>query len=111
MSISENDCAELGKVFIARLGVAVQVFGDRAFHYENEDRKWVPSQTLYDGVMVAIDRLWKKKDTLIAKRKAVSSEVHKLLKDKDAFEVVVGRPNTARAVQKRMDLLTKAMDC
>jgi Protein of unknown function DUF262 len=96
--------------FRARLKVAHRIFGEHAFHHENERGHWIPSWPLYDGVMVAIDRLWLKKDDLIKNRAEIVKGLTKLLNNKAAYEVIVGRPNTAKALEKRLELVTRAMD-
>ena len=101
---------ELKEVFESRLKLAHDLFGAHVFQYRDEDRKWQRSQPLYDGVMVAIDRLWPKREQLLSKRSRVVSRVNHLLKRASAFEVVVGKPNTARAVKKRINLLLRAIE-
>jgi hypothetical protein len=97
------------KDYLSRLQLARDIFGERVFRHEDEDGKWQLSQPLYDGVMVALDRLWDKRDRLLARKAAVVASVEQLLKRPKAFEVIVGRPNTAKAVQRRMDILTRAI--
>ena len=108
-----TDQAELdrfAKDFKDRLTLASGIFGDKVFRYEDEDGKWQLSVPLYDGVMIAIDRLWDKRKKLQSARTLVMQKVARLLKNEDAFEVIKGRPNTAKAVQRRMDILTKAIE-
>lgn len=107
--ISDSEMTTLEQDFLARLQLARDIFGDRVFRYKDEDGKWILSQTLYDGVMVALDRLWKKKDHLLSNKDKVIANVERLLRNEKAYEVIVGKPNTAKAVQKRMDLLVRAI--
>jgi hypothetical protein len=82
----------------------------KVFRYADKDGKLQLSQPLYDGVMVALDRLWpKRKEIIAAKTEAVKS-VERLLKDEHAFEVIAGKPNTAKAVIERLQLLTEAIE-
>lgn len=106
---TEGEIDELRETFKSRLRLAYEIFGDRAFRYEDENGNLEPSQTLYDGVMVALDKLWEIRVQLSARAEKIARDVDKLLKKRSAFEVIVGRPNTAKAVRKRMDLLAKAI--
>jgi hypothetical protein len=98
----------LKKDFQTRLALASDVFGSHVFHYKDENG-WHSSRTLFDGVMVALDRLWDRRDKITAKKDDVRRRLEELLQKPDAFEVIVGRPNTAKAVLNRMELLTKAL--
>jgi hypothetical protein len=80
------------------------------FRYIDEDGNWQLSQPLYDGVMVALDRLWEKRKDLLSSKAKIISNLESLLKDPEAFDVIVGRPNTANAVRKRMDILFDAIN-
>jgi hypothetical protein len=109
VDISQAEIDLMENDYLLRLKLAKDIFEERVFRYQDEDGKWLLSQPLYDGVMVAIDRLWNKKDRLLAQKSKVVKNVERLLKNEKAFEVIVGRPNTALAVRHRMDLLAKAM--
>jgi Protein of unknown function DUF262 len=99
----------LKQAFNERLALARQIFGAHTFRYKADKGVWKTSQPLYDAVMVSLDRLWEHRDRLVAKRVAVAAGVAALLSDEDAFEVVVGRPNTSKAIVKRLELVEKAM--
>jgi hypothetical protein len=105
-----NELADLKRAFHTRLNLARDLFGeDRVFRYEKSNGKLELSKPLYDGVMVALDRLWADRARLLATKSRVVRSVDDLLKKPSAFKVIVGRPNTAKAVQKRMALLQKAI--
>ena len=67
--------------------MARDIFGSRVFRYKDADGKWQLSQTLYDGVMVAIDKLWPKRERLLSTKTEVASRVAHLLRRPSAFEV------------------------
>jgi hypothetical protein len=96
--------------FNSRLKLAHEIFGAHTFQYEDEKGEWQSSYPLYDGVMVALDRLWEKRTKLIAAKAKVAANLAKLLKNQGDFETIIGKPNTSKAVLKRMDLITSAMD-
>jgi hypothetical protein len=109
LRITDDECEVLREDFRARLKLAHGIFGDQVFRFEDENGKWQLSQTLYDGIMIALDRLWTRRDRLLSSRARIVGSVAKLLGRKSAFEVIIGRPNTAKAVRRRMDLLVKAI--
>jgi hypothetical protein len=110
LNITEAGLATLEKDFRDRIRLARDLFGRKAFRYEDKNGCWQLSQPLYDGVMVALDGLWDRRTMLLAAKHDIGVRVSRLLRSPSAFEVVVGRPNTAKAVKKRMDLLTKAIE-
>ena len=109
LEITDTECSNLREDFRTRLKLASEIFGDKVFRFEDENGKWQLSQTLYDGIMVALDRLWARRDHLLSARRRVVSSVANLLGKSSAFDVIVGHPNTAKAVRKRMDLLVRAI--
>jgi hypothetical protein len=110
LNVTAAQLSELKEVFETRLKLAHDLFGARVFQYRNEERKWELSQPLYDGVMVAIDRLWSKRERLLSAKSRVASRVNRLLKKRSAFDVIVGKPNTAKAVRKRINILCRAIE-
>lgn len=105
--------AELGDFkqdFKSRLAFAHKLFGQHVFRYKDQKGEWQLSKSLYDAVMVAVDRLWSKQTHLLSSKGEIARRMEHLLARPSAFEVIVGRPNTAKAVLKRMKLLTKAID-
>jgi hypothetical protein len=99
----------LAEEFKTRVELAHQIFGDHTFRYRDADGTWRLSQPLYDGIMVALDQCWATRDRLLARKDRVSNAVARLLRNKLAYEVILGRPNTAKAVSKRVDLLARAI--
>jgi hypothetical protein len=104
-----DEIATMAWDFESRLEVAHDVFGDRTFRYKEADRSWKLSQPLCDAVMVALDRLWSQKDKVRKRKTAVGKAVTKLFSDDDAYAIIVGRPNTAKAIRARIDLLTSTV--
>jgi len=110
LNVTSKQLSDLREDFRSRLTLAQNLFGASVFRYKDENGTWLLSQTLYDGVMVAIDRLWAKREHLLSTKARVVARVTHLLRRPSAFEVIIGRPNTAKAVQKRMKLLVKAIE-
>jgi len=110
MEAKEPEINALTEDFKTRLKLAHDIFGARAFKYENAKGEFETSQPLYDGVMVALDRLWDSRTKLTSAKARIVDKTARLLKNEANFEIIVGKPNTAKAVQKRMDLLTKTIE-
>jgi hypothetical protein len=109
LTATSSQLSELKEIFETRLKLAHDLFGTHVFQYMDEEKKWQRSQPLYDGVMVAIDRSWAKREQLRSGKSGMLSRVNRLLKKPSAFDVIVGKPNTARAVKKRINLLCRAI--
>jgi hypothetical protein len=88
-----------------RLSVAVKLFGRQAFRYQDADGDWHLSQPLYDAVMVAVDRKWEYLAELLKRKTPIRAALAALLRKEDAYKVIVGRPNTAKAIGARIDLV------
>jgi hypothetical protein len=100
----------LANDFNSRLRLANDIFGAQTFKYKDKEGAWQISQPLYDGVMVALDRLWNSRANLTQSKARIAEKLAKLLKSEKNFEVIIGKPNTAKAVLKRMELVTRAME-
>jgi len=109
LSSSSIDIQRSGTEFRERLAFAVQLFGSRAFRYEDENSKWRLSQPLYDAVIVAVDRLWQSRADLLKRKRAINKALAALLKKKAAYAVIVGRPNTAKAIENRIALVESVL--
>lgn len=109
MGLSESEIDTHRQVFESRLKLAYDIFGERTFRYADEDETLKLSQPLYDGIMVALDHLWDKSQELLSKKREIRDAVDTLLRRKKAYEVIVGRPNTAKAIMNRLDLLASTI--
>ena len=109
LSIAQGDLLCQETDFNSRLKFAFDLFGKAVFRYKDKKGHWQLSIPLYDGLMIALDRLWEQRDQLILAKKKVVSAVGRVLEDDAKFEVIVGKPNTAKAVLNRMELLEGAL--
>ncbi len=109
-NITHEEASEFEALYLETLGLAHGIFGKHVFRIKNQKAKWELSIPLYDGIMVALFRLRKLKEQLVQEKAAVVHRVEKLIEDPKAYEVIVGRPNTAQAIRDRLTNLTKAME-
>src|ERR1035437_666263 len=110
MQANEDELKVFANDFKTRLNVAFDIFGTHTFQYEDENGVWQPSHTLYDGVMVALDRLWDRRTKLVQSKVRVAEKLARLLRSPKSFEIIIGKLNTAPAILKRMELITKALE-
>lgn len=108
-SADKEQLDEWRRTFHDALVVSHSIFGDRAFRVPNEDDKWIHSQPLFDAVMVAVDSLISSRSRLIRKRAAINSALLKSLRRRSTYEIIVGKPNTANAIKKRISILTRLL--
>jgi hypothetical protein len=108
-NISEEEANKLGESYLEVLEVAHHIFGKRVFRLKDSKGKLDLSIPLYDGIMIALVRLWKDRERLVEKKVEVVRRVEKLVQDAEAYEVIVGRPNTSTAIKDRLRILTEAV--
>lgn len=104
-NITEHQAKEYETLFIERLDACNKIFEATTFKLPEDKSSMKLSQPLFDAVMVAVDRLYSRKDELIPKRKKIQSDFSKALKDKNNYELVVGKPGTADAIKRRSDFV------
>jgi hypothetical protein len=103
------DLDNMADLFRSHLELSLRVFGNDAFKYEEPETGEITlSQPLWDGTMIALGNLWAQRKALTSNRRSVRTALSRLLRRPSAYEVVVGKPNTAKAVKRRHDLLTRA---
>lgn len=107
---SEEEAAAMAQDFREALELANKVFGKRTFQLHDEMGHWRMSQPLYDAVMVNIHRFREREDDLLAAKAGIVQAVQHELADEEKYEVIVGRPNTAKAVKQRIAIIHTAIE-
>lgn len=102
---TKSELTDLEATFIECLTISHDIFGAKTFKIKNEKGKLQRSIPLYDGVMVAVDRLQKSAVKLVAAKHKIAVAFEKLTDDKVAYEIIVGKPNTSEAVKARLTLI------
>jgi hypothetical protein len=95
----EKDAQELARAleaFVAKADAAEQATLLRVL------RGWPQMRTL---TMVTADRLYEQRKKVVSKKGAIQSAIARLFDDEDAYAIIVGRPNTAKAIRERIDLI------
>lgn len=100
--ITEAKIEELKTIFTTRLEIASKIFGEEVFRIKDDNKKKL-SQPLYDAIMVAIDVLYDRKPELLKNASKIKAAISAKLKDQAFLELVIGKPNTADSIKKRLD--------
>lgn len=102
--------ADLRKRFLNSLRIAHAVFGEHTFRIRDNKKKWRHSMPLFDAVMVAMDELAQCEKKLIANKHKVLEGLLNVMEDEDVYEIIVGRPNTARAIKQRVSIVASLLN-
>jgi hypothetical protein len=108
-SAPENKISEWRDAFIAALEVAHAIFGPRTFQVKDLKGQWRLSQPLFDAVMVSIDELINRQQKLVANKTKIVADLAKETQKPAVYEIVVGKPNTAKAIKMRLDLVLRLL--
>jgi hypothetical protein len=117
-TMSENkdiggaEAEELKEIFVSRIDLCKEIFGDKAFRLKDEKGKYQLSQPLYDATMIAVDRLFSKKTELVMNRDRIAGALTAAATHEDNYELIVARPNTSDSIRQRLDLVENVFrDC
>lgn len=90
----------------SRLQLAFDLFDGQPFRLFKDDGER-PSISMYDAVMVALDRLWDKREALLHKKAPIQSMYWNSLNSTEKIESFTGRANTSSDVKNRIDAMTR----
>lgn len=100
--ISAARAKDLKGKFQAALTLAIDVFGDDTFALPAKGSK-KRSVPLYDAVMIALDREIENQAEIRKARNKIAKQLKAMLDSPASYEVLIGRPNTAAAIEDRID--------
>jgi hypothetical protein len=106
LSAQDSEINQFRLDFQDRLKMAHQVLGRDAFKLPRSRNRQL-SRPLFDAVMISMDRLLDRREELVGARETVRREFPSLFEDSDAYQIIVGKPNTAEAVKDRIKIVTK----
>jgi len=104
----EKRIKEFKTLFSSRLKLVHDIFGLNAFRLP-ASLNARHSRPLSDALMIACDRLWSNASKFKSKRAHLRKELDSLLASQKSYSVIVGRPNTAKAVLRRIRLAEKVL--
>ena len=103
--ISDAKIDHFRELFLTRLELAREIFGENTFRIPSDDETDRLSTPLYDATMVALDEVYDSRAALVKNRKRIYGGLCNIFDDEDNYEIIVGRPNTAQAIKQRQELL------
>ena len=114
--ISKDKAEQLKIEYRSRIDFLFKLFKEEPFQIPSgkSGRKRV-SIGLYEASMVAIDKLWKFKDNIIADQNQVIDRLEKATRNEEKHSIIVGRrsvkgrESAVQAVQDRINLVKKIM--
>lgn len=101
--IESSGISNFRKDYLSRFRLAMDIFNNEPFRLPKSDR---PSESLYDAVMAAIDRLWSRKDEMLKAKIKIKRAYALALAKEDGFSKYTGRANTASDIKNRMKAMT-----
>jgi hypothetical protein len=99
LEITGEEASSLGQEFVDRLSTAAELFNGRPFLLSaKKDER--PSVSMYDAVMVAVDRLWPRRSELITSKRQVQRAYWAALDSQEKVEKFTGRANQGNRVKE-----------
>ena len=108
-NVSEPELDRMRKIFKTRLQLARTIFGFNVFRITKASGSSALSEPLYDAVMVGVDRNWARRTQLIAYSEKIRRKLVWRWAEKQSYELIVGKPNTALAIKRRLDLVDRIL--
>ena len=63
------------------------------------------SIAMYDASMVALDKLWEHRDSILEQKSAIQDRMEEAKRSEEQLNLLTGQKNTAEAVRRRIDLM------
>lgn len=97
---------EMKAQFRSRLYLADELFDRQPFSMSIPGGVTVhrPVAGIYDGVMVAIDELWERREALLARKREVQEAYGKLVEERRESGELTGAANTSADIRKRIGI-------
>ena len=96
---------EMRDLYLDRLHLSNSIFDNRPFLL-NRDHSSRPSESMYDAVMGAIDRLWHLREEILARKANIQGAYWAALATPEGTSQFTGRANTSSDVKARMAAMT-----
>lgn len=103
--LSPDEATAFRSDFRTQFEFLCELLGDSPFTIKFRHGKERVSAALYDAAMVALGRVWDRREDVRADKVGVAERLSAAVADDENYELIVGRRNTAEAVRERIDLL------
>ncbi len=108
--INSDQVDEVEREYVSRFSFLYDLFDGHPFILNSlTDGKERVSAAVYDAAMVAINRLWDRREEVSADKANVVARMKAANADAMKYEVLVGRGNTAESVRDRIDLMVNIL--
>lgn len=108
LDISKEEAEKLKVRYLSRLNLAYELFDGRPFELAPEPRgRRRPLVGIYDGVMVAIDRLWSRRTEILSNKESVLSRYAELIKAEAHTGRLTGAASTSQDIKGRISLFER----
>lgn len=106
--LDELEVESLGDLFRSRIDFAYELLGVDAFKLKSiKTGEFTFSQPYSDAIIVACDRLFDRKREVLRQKLPLRKALLKAVSNHNAYELIVGRANTADSIRNRLDLVEK----
>ena len=108
--LSVEEANTLNNDFSMQFDFLCDLLGEQPFTIKSREHgRESISAALYDAAMVALGRVWDRKDDVRSDKVGVMGRLKAAIDEEDKYELIVGRKNTAEAVRARINLLEKIL--
>ncbi len=105
LDCSKEDAEKLGERYIKRLALADELFDGKPFSLKfGGSDQHRPVAGIYDGVMIALDKLWNNRDKLRANKTEIQQAYLELTERESRTGALTGAANTAQDIKNRIKL-------
>jgi hypothetical protein len=108
LELNSEQCASLANQYVERLELADRIFDGHPFEIDLYGRQR-PSVGVYDGIMVALDRLWDRRDEIDSAKGKFQKAYARLAKTEAATGKLTGSANTSQDIRDRIALFEEML--
>jgi hypothetical protein len=105
LECTREAAGELKQRYLERLTLADQLFDGHPFGLKIAPAQYRPVAGIYDGVMIALDKLWDKRDSLLAHKSELQNAYLAFTETHSGSGELTGAANTAVDIKSRIKLV------
>lgn len=100
---TSEEASKLKTKYLRRLRLADEIFDGRPFSFSPIGKKYRPVAGIYDGVMVALDKLYARREDLLRNKERIQAAYASLVREQESTGSLTGSANTAKDIRERID--------
>lgn len=110
VEITREQGEEWNREYCERINFLDDLFDHAPFRLPpNKTGRRRLSAAFYDASMVAINDLWKKRETIKAEKPVIPLRLKAAMEDEEKFAILTGKKNTASAVRERIRMMRQIL--